>query len=53
VEEVLAAGESGDLKPFLALLEALKNPFEETLFNEVYRNPTIKPNPNYQTFCGT
>ena len=53
VEEVLTAAEGGDLKPFLALLEALKNPFEETLSNKVYRNPTIQPNPNYQTFCGT
>jgi len=53
VEEVLAAGEGGDLKPFLALLEALKNPFEETLSNEVYRNQTTQPNPSYQTFCGT
>ena len=53
VEEVLAAGEGGDLKPFLALLEALKNPFEETLSNEAYLNSTIQPNPNYQTFCGT
>ena len=53
VEEVLAAGEDGDLKPFLALLEALKNPFEETLSNEAYLNSTIQPNPNYQTFCGT
>jgi uncharacterized protein YdiU (UPF0061 family) len=53
VEEVLAAGEEGDLKPFLLLLEALKNPFEETLSNEAYRDPTMQPNPNYQTFCGT
>ena len=53
VEDVLVAGEGGDLKPFLALLEALKNPFEETVSNEAYRNPAIQPNPNYQTFCGT
>jgi len=53
VEDVLAAGEGGDLKPFLSLLEVLKNPFEETLSNEAYRNPAIHPNPNYQTFCGT
>ncbi len=53
VEEVLAAGEDGDLKPFLALLEILKNPFEETLSNKAHRNRTIQPNPNYQTFCGT
>jgi uncharacterized protein YdiU (UPF0061 family) len=53
VEEVLAEGEGGNLKPFLALLEALKNPFEETSSNEAYRNPTMQPKPNYQTFCGT
>lgn len=53
VEEVLVAGEGGDLKPFMALLDALKNPFEETLSNKVYRNSTIKPDPKYQTFCGT
>ena len=53
VEKVLAEGEDGDLKPFLALLEALKNPFEETLSNKNYRNSTRQPNPNYQTFCGT
>jgi uncharacterized protein YdiU (UPF0061 family) len=53
VEEVLLAGENGDLKPFMALLEALKNPFKETLTNEAYRITTRRPNPNYQTFCGT
>ena len=51
--EGLIAGENGDLKPFLALLEALKNPFKETVSNQAYRNPNIKPNPNYKTFCGT
>ena len=53
VEEVLEIAEGGDLKPFLALLKALKNPFEETLSNKDYRNRTKQPNPNYQTFCGT
>ena len=53
VEEALSAGVVGDLKPFFNLLEALKNPFEETLSNEVYRNQTIQPDLNYQTFCGT
>ena len=53
VEEVLAAGEVGNMKPFMALLEALKNPFEETLSNKAFRDPIIQPNPNYQTFCGT
>ena len=53
VEEVLKAAEDGDLKPFLALLEALKNPFEETLSNKAYRNSNKEADPNYQTFCGT
>ncbi len=53
VEEVLTQAENGNLKPFLSLLEALKNPFEETSSNEAYRNRAIRPNPNYQTFCGT
>jgi len=53
VEDVLLAAEGGDLKPFLALLEALKNPFEETLSNKAYRNSNKEADPNYQTFCGT
>ena len=53
VEEALKASEEGDLKVFLSLLEALKEPFEPTILNEPYRNATINPIPNYQTFCGT
>ena len=53
VEEVLLAGEGGDIEPFMALLEALRNPFEETLSNEIYRNPNKKMNSDYKTFCGT
>ena len=53
VEEALKASEEGDLKVFLSLLEALKKPFETTILNEPYRNATISPIPNYQTFCGT
>ena len=53
VEEALKASEEGDLKVFLSLLEALKEPFETTILNEPYRNATINPIPNYQTFCGT
>ena len=53
VEEALKASEEGDLKVFLSLLEALKKPFETTILNEPYRNATINPIPNYQTFCGT
>ena len=53
VEEALKASEEGDLKVFLSLLEALKEPFEPTILNEPYRNATINSIPNYQTFCGT
>ena len=53
VEEALKASEEGEFKAFLTLLEALKKPFEATILNEPYRNTTINPIPNYQTFCGT
>ena len=51
--EFYMTGVDANLKPFLSLLKALKNPFEETLSNQAYRNPAIRPDPNYQTFCGT
>ena len=53
VEEALKASEEGEFKAFLTLLEALKKPFEATILNDPYRNTTINPIPNYQTFCGT
>ena len=53
VESVLSSAEEGDLTPFLALLEALQHPFEETSSNARYRNPALLPDPHYQTFCGT
>ena len=53
VEESLSSAEDGDLTPFLALLEALQHPFEETSSNARYRNPALLPDPHYQTFCGT
>ncbi|MDB9716699.1 YdiU family protein [Methylophilaceae bacterium] len=53
VESVLSSAEDGDLTPFLALLEALQHPFEETSSNARYRNPALLPDPHYQTFCGT
>ena len=53
VESVLSSAEDGDLTPFLALLEALQHPFEETPSNARYRNPALLPDPHYQTFCGT
>ena len=53
VESVLRSAEDDDLTPFLALLEALQHPFEETSSNARYRNPALLPDPYYQTFCGT
>jgi len=53
VESVLRSAEDDDLTPFLALLEALQHPFEETPANARYRNPALLPDPDYQTFCGT
>ena len=53
VEEALSAAEKGDMRPFDNLHSALMNPFSLTASNEVYRQSTIQPNPNYQTFCGT
>ncbi len=53
VESVLRSAEDDDLTPFLALLEALQHPFEETSSNARYRNPALLPDPHYQTFCGT
>jgi len=53
VESVLSSAEDGDLTPFLALLEVLQHPFEETPSNARYRNRALLPDPHYQTFCGT
>ena len=53
VEESLSSAEDGDLTPFLALLEVLQHPFEETPSNARYRNRALLPDPYYQTFCGT
>ena len=53
VESVLSSAEDGDLTPFLALLEVLQHPFEETPSNARYRNPALLPDPHYQTYCGT
>ena len=53
VEEVLSAAEEGDMKPFYKLLSALEKPFEFSSSSEVFINSPLKPNPHYQTFCGT
>tara|TARA_B100000768_G_C11024940_1_gene267645 strand:- start:233 stop:601 length:369 start_codon:yes stop_codon:yes gene_type:complete len=53
VEEALLAAEKGDMRPFDALHSALMKPFTLSASNKAYRQSTIQPNPNYQTFCGT
>jgi uncharacterized protein YdiU (UPF0061 family) len=53
VEEALAAAGDGDLQPFRALLEAVREPFAEAPSNHAYRDPPLVPDPGYRTFCGT
>jgi uncharacterized protein YdiU (UPF0061 family) len=53
VEEALAAAAAGDMKPFHALLEAVRNPFSVTPSNGPFRDPPPNPDAGYRTFCGT
>ena len=53
VEEALFAAGDGDLQPFLALLDAVRDPFTPTPTNDDYRDPPVNPDPGYRTFCGT
>lgn len=53
VEEALAAATSGDLTPMLALLDALRSPYQESLQNLAYRAPAPPSPVPYRTFCGT
>lgn len=53
VEEALDAADEGDLAPFLRLLSALKNPYEESDDWASFKAPPATPDPTYQTFCGT
>jgi len=53
VEEALAAAAAGDMQPFHALLEAVRNPFAVTPSNEPFRDPPASPDACYRTFCGT
>ncbi|MDV6379139.1 YdiU family protein [Sporosarcina sp. GW1-11] len=52
VEEVLQAAESGNLTPFVKLLDVLENPYAYTVEQEEYVNPPEDKTP-YQTYCGT
>ena len=54
VEEALdAATSAGDYGPLHRLLGALKNPFDEGLEKDGYREPSLNGSAGYQTFCGT
>ena len=50
VEEVLAAAENGDFTVMYNLLNALRNPYEDS---EKYARPPESNSCKYQTFCGT
>jgi uncharacterized protein YdiU (UPF0061 family) len=50
VEETLAAAERGDYSVMNRLLEALRNPYEES---EMYSPVPQKASCGYKTFCGT
>ena len=53
VEEALAAGVEGDLRPFEQLLDLLARPFEERPGLEPYAEPAAPGDGCYRTFCGT
>jgi uncharacterized protein YdiU (UPF0061 family) len=53
VEEALAAAVGGDFSVMHRLLDALRNPFEETEINEPYREAPPPGGQAYRTFCGT
>ena len=53
VEEALQAGEEGDLEPFLNLLKALENPYEDGDHLTPYQLPPEPEEKVLQTFCGT
>jgi len=53
VEEALTAAIEGDMSFMRRLLDALRNPFEETPENGPYRDAPQPGGGPYQTFCGT
>jgi uncharacterized protein YdiU (UPF0061 family) len=53
VEQALAAGVEGDLRPFEQLLDVLARPFEERPGLEPYAEPAAPSDSCYRTFCGT
>ena len=53
VEEALDAATNGDLQPFLDLLVALENPYENRDGLTAYQSPPKPEERVLQTFCGT
>lgn len=53
VEEVLETANKGNLKPFHALLNVLKDPYEHSDIPKSYQSPPLPHERVYQTFCGT
>jgi uncharacterized protein YdiU (UPF0061 family) len=53
VEEALSAAAAGNFSAMHRLLDALRNPFEETATNEPYREAPLPGGQPYRTFCGT
>lgn len=53
VEEALEAASEGDMKPFLTLLAAVQNPYQNHERIKRYQSPPTPSERVYQTFCGT
>jgi uncharacterized protein YdiU (UPF0061 family) len=53
VEEALAAGTAGDMRPFRRLLDVLAQPFDERPGLEPFAAPAPPSFGAYRTFCGT
>ena len=53
VEEVLIeASENSNMVPFNKFLEVLSDPYVDKM-DDFYKNPPVKVDENYKTFCGT
>ncbi|PID22377.1 hypothetical protein CSV61_05875 [Sporosarcina sp. P3] len=52
VEEALLAAETGNMHPFMKLLEVLENPYAYTTDQEEYVNPP-EDGTTFRTYCGT
>lgn len=53
VENAVKASENGDMGPALALLEALKNPYQNTTEKQAFTHYDKHFDASYLTFCGT